>query len=118
MNAAAANALYEAEREGVKQIRGDLSDGAGGACAGMVLWRASRSQSQVMKFDLALDWKDEFGLSPVVDGCSLCDKRSFMLSPGGGLTPIDNEWRLMIHLNDDHGLTFGEIARKLGPDSA
>jgi hypothetical protein len=98
MNAAAAQALYDAERGGIRQIRGQFADGDGGFCAigvlaerslewGLELWRLSRQT------------------------CPLC-----------GLTRSNKNLMLceadvIIHLNDDHELSFAEIARKLGPDS-
>ena len=94
MEQLAAEALYEAEQRGVRQIRGALSDNADGLCALGVLFRAGLGQPQAE-----------------VDGCSVCGAKR------GPLLPINYEFRLISHLNDDHGLTFSEIARKLGPDT-
>ena len=91
MNEAAANVLYEAERTGVKQIRGTLRTSDGGRCALAVLRDAMETSSLMTWHELA---------------CPLC---------GGGRYMA--EAYLIVHLNDDHHLTFSEIARKLGPDS-
>jgi hypothetical protein len=89
VNEQAALALYEAERRGVRQVRGKLADYEGGMCAAEVLIRANLYSDRLAEVRTMLV-------------CPLCGKTRF----------------LIIHLNDDHGLTFSEIARKLGPDSA
>ena len=105
MNEQAANALYEAERKGVKQIKGQLFDERGGRCAVGVLR------------DLDLD---HFARQPG-SRCPLCGtaERGDLETDG---TPTEavilDEGDVIVHLNDCHGLTFSEIARKLGPDSA
>ena len=100
MDAAAAEALYEADRNGVRQITGEIRDSKGGRCAVGVL-------------------QDALGLLPVMrlndstsGPCPLCG-----VLPTEGKTYGENGLVLIAHLNDDHGLTFSEIARKLGPDS-
>ena len=97
MNAAAANALYEAERKGVRQITGAERDQHGGRCAIGVL--------------------DDAGVKLIasVSGCPLCGKTGLHHGVAGYLDLI-SENDLVVHLNDDHKLTFSEIARKLGPD--
>ena len=97
MNEAAANALYEAERKGVKQHRGDDVGPDGSVCANVVLEQAG-----------LLPELDE---SPKIERCPLCDYRLVTRFS-------ENEIGLTAHLNDDHGFTFSEIARKLGPDAA
>ena len=92
MNARAAEALYEAERQGVRQIFGQSQDIGGGRCAGSVLNAAGEYMSLRRR---------------VVDGCPACERWK-----GPAL-----EDHLVIHLNDHHRFTFSEIARKLGPDS-
>lgn len=97
MDEQAAQALHEAESRGVRQIKGSLSNGADGLCAlGVILLFAHLPQPLGM-----------------ADGCPLCGAEV-----GSVMLPIDCEQRLIVHLNDDHGLTFSEIARKLGPDAA
>ena len=97
MNEAAANALYEAERTGVKQHRGDDVGPDGSVCANSVL-----SQAGLLP---------ELDKSPRIERCPLCDY-------GLDARFSANEIGLTAHLNDDHGFTFSEIARKLGPDTA
>ena len=94
MNEAAANALYEAERKGVRQTRGASMDESGGMCAGQVLLDAGHYSNQAM-------WE-----------CPLCGRDYLCLGWSSG------EANIIVHLNDDHDLTFSEIARKLGPDAA
>ena len=91
MNVRAAEALYAAERQGVVQITGLAQDGRGGWCAGGILVAAGHCWAL---------------MSLSEQECPLC-----------GLSK-KYEMNLVIHLNDDHRLTFSEIARKLGPDSA
>jgi hypothetical protein len=90
MNAAAAEALYAADLAGVRQIRGDMADQSGGMCAANVLLKANNLLTQLFR-------------TPRMD-CGLCGKQ------------VIHEGHLVIHLNDDHEMTFSEIARKLGPD--
>lgn len=94
MNLAAANALYEAERKGVRQITNFTFDNDGGMCALGVLVAAGQS-SEVMHTPMR--------------SCPLCGEAAWWM---------DYEGHVMIHMNDSHRLTFAEIARKLGPDSA
>lgn len=89
MNAAAANALFEAERKGVKQSRLGIPPVFGDGCAITIIQKADLLTS---------------GWSLDEQVCTLCGYR------------LPNEIRLVAHLNDDHDLTFGEIARKCGPD--
>ena len=91
MNKAAANALYEAERKGVKQIKWQLHDTEGGRCASGVLADALLGTTSVQT-----RWSELIGLA--------------------GMT--SDEWSRMVVLNNIDSLTFSEIARKLGPDSA
>ena len=100
MNEQAANALYEAERKGVKQIRGELYDGEGGFCTSGWLQHVGVDVSALY-------------LVPVA-GCPLCGAMKQTMHD----FPIEHEHSLIVHLNNDHGLTFSEIARKLGPDAA
>ena len=99
MNARAAEALYEAERKGVPQIIGDFQRGSG-RCAVGVLEEALSIQ------ELAMIHYEHRG-----QACPLCGQRN----PGGAF--MSTGLALIGHLNDDHRLTFSEIARKLGPDS-
>ena len=92
MNARAEEALYEAERQGVRQIFGRASDPNGGQCAGAVL----------ADVDEYLPLRTIFGKS-----CPACERWAGLWC----------EADLVFHLNDDHRFTFSEIARKLGPDS-
>lgn len=103
MNAAAAHALYEAERTGVRQIRGSGMDARGGRCAMTVIVEAMQQKAVVAKR---------------VEACPLCGGTSWRPCKGHVCLVLRHEGNLVVHLNDDHGLTFAEIARKLGPDSA
>ena len=89
MNARAAEALYEAERKGVPQVRHVLSDGAGGYCAGGILLRAAGVGVASWHIEAAMEL---YGISRV-------------------------EWNELVRLNNREGRSFSEIARKLGPDS-
>jgi hypothetical protein len=100
MNEAAANALYEAERKGVRQIKGVLRDGRGGMCALGVILEAGLETMSL--------WETK------INGCPMCGATEQTFHR----MPVANEHTLIIHLNNDHGLTFAEIARKLGPDAA
>ena len=88
MNAKAAEALYQAEREGVPQIFGKFSKGRGRCALGVLLGALGHETAQICRENRTT--------------CPLCGKISLAL---------------IVHLNDDHRLTFSEIARKLGPDS-
>ena len=103
MNARAAEALYDAERKGVKQITGIAWDGRGGYCA--MGWLTAR---------LGYGGLEQTFHGPIA-ACPLCGATKQTLHRG---SPINDEWSLIVHYNNDHGLTFAEIARKLGPDSA
>ena len=94
MNAEAAEALFEAERKGVRQIEGQMDDGYGGRCAMGVLRDAG--------------WRILESLDIPMKSCPACGEESMLLT-------IEEDF--VVHLNDDHHLTFSEIARKLGPDS-
>ena len=97
MNEEQANALYEAEQKGVKQHRGDDVGPDGSVCANVVLEQAGLLP--------------ELDQSPKIERCPLCN---YKLARGFSA----NEIGLTAHLNDDHGLTFSQIARQLGPDAA
>ena len=100
MNEQAANALYEAERRGVTQLKGAMFGNGGAMCAYGAIIAAQLGHT----------------LSSEVSPCPLCG--ALTANVGMGKDSKMNERTLMAHLNDDHGLTFGEIARKLGPDHA
>jgi len=103
MNEQAAKALYEAERKGVKQIKGRLVDSSGGLCALGVIDHSLgvSALGQVNK---------EHAQDPCPFGCTPTNSRGVN---GFGRHAL----YLLAHLNDDHDLTFSEIARKLGPDT-
>lgn len=100
MNAAAAQALFEAERKGVRQLRNKYRDSKGGMCAMEVLILQARKAG-----DVTVSTYFDLGRGKV------------MPCPDCGDQPV-SERGLIIHLNDEHDRTFSEIARKLGPDSA
>lgn len=105
MNERAAQALFDAERRGVRQIREQMRDEMGGLCAMGVILAASA----------------EFGMYSRQEGgsCPLCGAtRAFPGNGSYGPYALNDEASQVTHLNDFHGLTFSEIARKLGPDSA
>lgn len=92
-----ARALYEADRLGVRQLIGLARDDHGGYCA--------------------MGWLDKGCLlaglwETTVESCPLCGATTQTYWN----SPIDNEWCLIVHYNNDHRMTFSEIARKLGPD--
>jgi hypothetical protein len=96
MDAKAAAKLYQAERDGVRQITGRLSDNLGGLCA-----LGGIGARQLMTL---AEWKAlSLGLDPIQ--CPACEY-------------IAKEIHLISHLNDVHRWSFSEIARKLGPDHA
>lgn len=97
-----ANALYEAERKGVKQIKWWMNDGEGGHCA-------------MGAIEAALGSQEDLNEVRAVQPCPLCGVTE---QQSQARYPLDREGRLIVHFNNDHGLTFGEIARKLGPDGA
>ena len=94
MNERAANALYEAGRKGVKQGKG------------------ARYQRSDPELQCANDVLRAAGITDLLEvevECDLCGKP---LAPAYQST----EAGLVAHLNDDHDMTFSQIARKLGPD--
>ena len=99
MNADAAQALYDAERKGVPQITGAVRDENDGRCAIGVLQEALGGYEARMVSEEHME-----------DPCPLCGQL-----PTRGAIGV-NALVLIAHLNDDHRLTFSEIARKLGPD--
>jgi len=100
MNAAAAEALFEAERKGVRQIKGSLFGDGNGMCAYGALLAAGLGHT----------------ISLFVMPCPLCGAITADVGMGRHVAMIERQ--LIAHLNDDHGLSFSEIARKLGPDHA
>ena len=103
MNAAAAEALFEAERKGVRQVVGRNSDGEGGRCAVGVLYET---------------WAWQQGFIPLLheNGNFVTSyKTGCRFSLDYGLT--EPEGREIVRLNNEERRTFAEIARKLGPDS-
>ena len=109
MNAAAAEALFEAERKGVEQLRFVLRDGAA-MCAMGVLIAAGLVTETFLG-----DGQPLWGAWDAARPCPLCGAKE---QQSNARFPLDSEGRMVVHLNNDHGLTFSEIARKLGPDSA
>ena len=108
LTAEQAEALYEAERIGMRQIRGLLRDGSGAVCALGAIQRLLGPR--------ALKALTE---SRGVVACPVCGVTSWC--PDGSEDSrkrIVDRYELIAHVNDDHGLTFSEIARKLGPDAA
>lgn len=103
MNARAAEALYAAEAAGVKQITGNYTDGKDGLCALGVL-----ATNQGLQIHPKCNWdipvlEQPFGMA-LEATCPACGR-------------VDREFDVVAHMNDDHKLTFAEIARKMGPDS-
>ena len=90
MNARGAEALYEAERQGVRHLKFVLTDLADGYCAGGILLRAAPGGVSSWYIEGALEF--------------------YEMSAA--------EWSEMVRLNNREGLSFSGIARKLGPDSA
>lgn len=105
MNEQAARALYEAERKGVRQITGAFADDSGGRCALGVIYEAAGVNLDRRRFCPlpSLGLSCEFGEYAVP--CPMCG------------IPFGHSQGVVSHLNDEHRLTFAEIARKLGPDS-
>ena len=110
MNARAAEALYEAERKGVRQIKGAFAKDDGRCAVGVLMDAAGLHHVTTKSSFVPLP---QFGFPNTetkpfgVIVCPCCDLASCV-----------HELGRIVHLNDDHGLTFSEIARKLGPDSA
>ena len=103
MNASAAAALVKAAMDGVPQIKGQLFSPNGGRCAMGVLW------------DAGLALRGRAGLDHEVAGCPECGATTQMWNAGD---PINTERDLVVHLNNDHGWGFLDIASKLGPDAS
>jgi len=96
MNAKAAEALYAAEAAGVKQIKGDFANDDGFCALGLLGYGSGRFLFS------ELDERYGFHQRPVFTCCL----KDF------------TESGYIAHMNDDHDMTFSEIARKLGPDHA
>lgn len=98
MNAEQAQALFDAEKRGVLQIRGQNR------------YRDARCAMGVLE-DKNLD---DTALWESVESCPLCGSEE-----RGDISQklITSEVDLVVHFNDVHRMTFSEIARKLGPDS-
>ena len=82
MNEQAAQALYEAERKGVRQITGAASDGRGGRCAIGVLDDA------------------DIVLSATVSGCSFLCGKTGIHHGWAGILNLTSENDLVVHLNE------------------
>jgi len=101
MNAQAAEALFEAERKGVRQIRGTYADRrSGGLCALGVLGFTSQNTFATCRL------REVYGFRQAPMDCPCCGDS------------FGSEFKVVYHMNDHHRLTFSEIARKLGPDHA
>lgn len=103
MNEQAAQALINAERRGVKQLFFQNRDGQGNYCAGGLL--------EAEGF-----WGDLWS-TPLTGGCPLCGAKKFKQGNLSESYSLFTEGHLVVHLNNQHKMTFSEIARKLGPDS-
>jgi len=106
LTAEQAEALYKAERDGIRQIVGKLREGQHSACA-----LGAMDRLGVARWGL-LDIR--------IPACPLCEATETWTWIGTHrlILPICNAEHLVVHLNNDHGMTFSEIARKLGPDAA
>lgn len=102
MNAAAAEALYEAERKGVRRVKGSLFGSGNGMCALGVLQVAG------FYYDV-METTRNTGTCPL---CGVIRDRAIKMDT----RTMECEGALVAHLNDTHDMTFSEIARKLGPD--
>lgn len=110
MNAEQAQLLHDAEKAGVKQIVGQLFDAKGGYCAMGVLQFWDRREGS---------WAVGRNLSNICEPlankeCPLCGAKTQTFHVRRA---IPTEAELIVHYNNDHRMTFSEIARKLGPDS-
>jgi len=104
MNARAAEALYAAEAAGVKQIKGGYWSWDGGRCALGVVAEALIGTERLLKTQFTVaDFRPAIATSGEMS-CPCCQEMA-------------TEFAIVYHLNDHHGLTFAEIARKMGPDS-
>ena len=99
MNQAAKDALRKAWLDGVRQIKGGLYDGEG-FCALGVLWDLMGRPST----NLDKDMNTRFGLCADPKRCPNCGYA------------IGNEFRLIIHMNDEHGFDFAKIAGLMPDD--
>lgn len=93
-----ATVLIEASLQGVRQIKGALWDPDGGFCA-LGLLEARLGQKSLRSL-----------YATPVHGCPECGARRDARRFG-----INTEAMLIVHLNNDHGWSFLDIARKLGP---
>ena len=94
MNERAVEVLVKAAMDGVRQIRGEMTDPDGGRCALGALGFTNTSS-----FAIAL----MYGMSFAPMMCPECS------------VAFSDEIGLIAHLNDFHGWDFLTIARKLGP---
>ena len=106
MNQEARDKLVEAELQGVKQIRGQLGEQGKAQCAMGVLFYALVSRGYVFT---RKSWVAEYGLDKHAPACPFMDTE---LENRECLTLLVNEAQLVVHLNDDHELSFLDIARK------
>ena len=97
MNQEARDKLVEAELRGVPQIRGSYSNSKGKCALGVLGYP-----------DLVSSWKT-FRLEDTASDCPFL--HTDLQLPTCPITSI-SEPMLVIHLNDDHGLSFLDIARK------
>jgi hypothetical protein len=100
MNHAAAEALVQAQLNGVRQIKGAIADGTGGYCAMGVIFCAGVSLNHLYEIH--------------VDECPECGATS----DGYYQRPISTQYDVVVHLNNDHGWSFLDIARKLEDSEA
>lgn len=103
MNAKGVEVLTKAAMDGVRQIRGAFADADGGRCALGVLADAAGVTYDGDYILHGVRLQREYGLDRDTQ-CPECGTRV----PGYGIVS---------HLNDEHGIDFLGIARKLGPDA-
>lgn len=103
MNAKGVEALTKAAMDGVRQIKGAFADSEGGLCAVGVLATAAG----LKVCPAAVDRERVASLYELAD-MTRCPECGHGYAFGASLVE---------HLNDDHGIDFLGIARKLGPDA-
>ena len=98
MNELARQKLIEAALSGVRQIKGNYTDGRGGFCAMGVLGWADPDKNAI---DHVVMMSEQYGLIAYADCPFECGKSRMA------------QRDLVIHLNDDHDLDFLGIAHKM-----
>lgn len=119
MNDLGRETLMAAQMRGVRQITHSLTDDNGGVCAMGALVEGAGYDLREFVLDRATSDRSigrtahvlvRYGMLFTPPPCPACGAEYY---PGR----FDcGEWNLVVHLNNDHGMTFLDIARKM-PDT-